>query len=463
MNNRFLRFLQGLFAVLDLLTLNLIISVIFIFLEEYIPVQYHLAYLKFVLMLNISWIVICHFSNVYGEPHISNFEAFSRRSLTTYIYWSGFILVCLFMVHQFKLSRMVVTVILAAMGVMVFINRLVYLLVQQYLRHRHIHTKKVIIVGYNNVSKRLVSYFEEQLMNTEIIGYCENAENVHELTNYPILSSLSGVMAVSRQMQVNEIYCSIAPEQNAAIYPLMRQADRECIHFRLVPDLSYFINIPVHIDYLRDMPVISLRKEALNEVGNRIKKRVFDFLIAALIIVFILSWLVPLISLIILLESGWPVFFLQTRSGRNNKNFTCFKFRTMHNNPESHTRQASRNDERLTRVGRFLRRTNLDELPQFFNVLKGEMSIVGPRPHMLKQTEEYSKLLNKYMIRQFLKPGITGWAQVNGFRGETDTVLKMKQRVEHDIWYLENWTVWLDIRIMLLTIYITLCGDKNAF
>ena len=132
-------------------------------------------------------------------------------------------------------------------------------------------------------------------------------------------------------------------------------------------------------------------------------------------------------------------------------------------NEEANAKQAQRNDERFTRLGKFLRRTNLDEFPQFFNVLKGEMSIVGPRPHMLKHTEDYSKLLRQYMVRQFLKPGITGWAQVNGLRGEIKDDEQLRQRIEHDIWYMENWSLLLDVKIMFLTVFNTIRGDKNAF
>jgi len=132
-------------------------------------------------------------------------------------------------------------------------------------------------------------------------------------------------------------------------------------------------------------------------------------------------------------------------------------------NNDAHLRQAKRNDDRLTRIGKFLRRTNLDEFPQFINVLKGEMSIVGPRPHMLRHTEDYSKILSQYMIRQFLKPGITGWAQVNGLRGEISNEDQLRRRIEHDIWYLENWSLWLDIKVIFLTVFKSIQGDKNAF
>jgi putative colanic acid biosynthesis UDP-glucose lipid carrier transferase len=206
-----------------------------------------------------------------------------------------------------------------------------------------------------------------------------------------------------------------------------------------------------------------LRSEPLDDVGNRLNKRLFDIVVSSLVTILILSWMVPLLGLLIKLESRGPIFFVQKRSGKDNKPFGCLKFRSMRVNADADKVQAVRNDARITRLGRFLRKTNLDEFPQFLNVLMGDMSVVGPRPHMLKHTDDYSKLINQYMVRQFLKPGITGWAQVNGYRGETKTVDQMKARVEYDLWYMENWSVWLDTRIMFLTVYNIFKGEENAF
>jgi putative colanic acid biosynthesis UDP-glucose lipid carrier transferase len=168
-------------------------------------------------------------------------------------------------------------------------------------------------------------------------------------------------------------------------------------------------------------------------------------------------------AILIKLTSRGPVFFAQLRSGRNNKSFYCYKFRTLRVNKEADSTQVTMNDTRITPLGRFLRKTNIDELPQFINVLMGDMSVVGPRPHMLRHTEDYSRLLNEYMVRHFVKPGVTGWAQVHGFRGEIRRKEQLRRRIEHDIWYLENWSLWLDLRIILLTIYVTVRGDKNAY
>jgi len=198
-------------------------------------------------------------------------------------------------------------------------------------------------------------------------------------------------------------------------------------------------------------------------MAGRIKKRLFDIVFSIMVSILLLSWLIPLMAILIKLDSRGPVFFVQLRSGINNRPFLCFKFRSLKLNNESDTKQVTQNDNRFTRLGKFLRKTNLDEMPQFLNVMMGDMSIVGPRPHMLKHTDEYSQLIGEYMVRQFLKPGITGWAQVNGYRGETKQVYLMHKRVEHDLWYMEHWSLWLDIRIIFMTIVNAIKGEKNAF
>ncbi len=463
MNYRFIRFLQLVLASLDLITLNLIVLISQLWLSEYIPVAHFVSYARFWLFLNLAWLLVCWVGNAYNEKYINSFELFSRRTTRIYFGWLGIVMLYLYFFQQFQLSRLFISVTLASMGVMLLINRFIYLMIRHYFRHQEYLVRKVVIIGYNDVAKKLVHYLEEEGMNTEIIGFCEEQKNVHELSNYPIVSGIGGAMSISKQYQVNEIYSTIGPEQDADIYELMMQADQECIRFRIIPDLSFFIKRPVYIDYLKDMPVLSMRTEPLNDVSNRIKKRLFDIVVSLLVIVFILSWLVPIMALLIAIESRGSIFFVQERSGKDNRSFRCYKFRSMRVNKDSNTKQATKNDTRLTRIGKFMRRTNIDEFPQFFNVLKGEMSIVGPRPHMLKHTEDYSKVIGQYMIRQFLTPGITGWAQVNGFRGETKTVMQMQQRVEHDIWYMENWSIWLDVRIMFLTVYNTFRGNKNAF
>jgi putative colanic acid biosynthesis UDP-glucose lipid carrier transferase len=192
-------------------------------------------------------------------------------------------------------------------------------------------------------------------------------------------------------------------------------------------------------------------------------KRSFDIIFSLFFIIFVFSWLFPILAVLIKLESKGPIFFIQLRTGRNNTHFKCYKFRSMRLNNDADKKQATRNDHRITVIGAFLRKTSLDELPQFFNVLIGNMSIVGPRPHMISHTEKYSRLTDQYVVRHSLKPGITGWAQICGLRGEVNNAEAMLKRVDADVWYLKNWSFLLDLKIIFLTFWITLKGDKNAY
>ena len=205
-----------------------------------------------------------------------------------------------------------------------------------------------------------------------------------------------------------------------------------------------------------------LRKEPLEKIGNRLLKKLFDILFSLFVILFVFTWFFPILILMVKLSSKGPAFFRQKRSGEKNISFTCLKFRTMRVNKLSDELQAKKGDPRITKLGAFMRKTNLDELPQFLNVLVGQMSVVGPRPHMLKHTEQYSELINNYLTRHFVKPGITGWAQVKGYRGETKELIDMQKRVEYDIWYIENWKFLLDIKIIWMTVKNMLRGEKNA-
>lgn len=215
------------------------------------------------------------------------------------------------------------------------------------------------------------------------------------------------------------------------------------------------------IESARFFEMFNPQQIPLDNLTLRLQKRAFDVIFSSAVILFIFTWLVPILSIIIKLNSKGPVFFVQQRTGINNKTFNCIKFRTMKVNNEANTKQAVKNDNRITSIGNFLRKYNIDELPQFFNVLMGNMSVVGPRPHMLKHTEQYSALIESYKVRHFVKPGITGWAQVNGYRGLTDELWKMQKRVEYDMEYLEKWNFLWDIKIIVMTL-IGKDAYKNA-
>jgi putative colanic acid biosynthesis UDP-glucose lipid carrier transferase len=320
-----------------------------------------------------------------------------------------------------------------------------------------------LIVGYNHLAKKLAEYLDKDVLGIQLMGYIDDGTHKEVGPDDKLFRNIDDTIKISNQLRVNEIYSTIMPENNHKVYRIMQQADHSLIRFRVVPDFSNLINKPVHLDYIRDLPIFSIRQEPLEDLVNGFIKRTFDILVSGFVTIFILSWLVPLLGLLIKLESPGPIFFVQLRSGKNNRPFRCYKFRSMGINRNMEAMQATRNDKRVTRIGKIIRKTSLDEFPQFLNVLKGEMSIVGPRPHMLKHTKDFATQADDYMIRQYLKPGITGWAQVNGYRGEIRELVHIKKRVEYDLWYLENWSLSLDMRIMFLTVYNVFKGEENAY
>lgn len=463
MNRQFERYLRMSLIVLDLLVLNILYFLIHVLLSKSIPSKDFNSYLEYWILSNVSWLVLSFFLRTYADKIILNFEYFIKRTIQVYFIWIVLMLVYLFFSREFRISRIFIIATIASFGFGLLVNRFLYLGIKKYFKSSHRLIKKVIILGYNPTAKRLANYFEEDGINTQLLGFIEDNKNIQELSHYPVLDDVSNTLQVAKDLDVQEIYSTITPEQNKDIYNLMYQAEKECIRFKIVPNLSIFITREVHIEYFGELPILSLRSEPLDDVGNRLKKRILDTTVSSLVILFVLSWLIPLLGLLIYLESKGPVFFKQLRTGRNKKSFYCLKFRSMKFNSDADVKQATQNDTRITTIGKFIRKTSLDEFPQFINVFKGEMSLVGPRPHMLQHTFDYSKVADDYMIRQFIKPGITGWAQINGYRGEINNPEQIQMRVNKDLWYLENWTLWLDIQILFLTVYYIVKGDKNAY
>ncbi len=463
MNRQFERYLQMTLIILDLLALNLLYILCQVLIIKSLDSTNLKAYLFYWVISNAIWLSLTFFLRNYAEKVILSFETFTKRTIQVYLVWIICIMFYLFFSRELVISRLFIITTMIVFGLGLLANRFIYLGIYKYFRSRDFLLKKVLILGYNDTAKKLAKYFEEDGHNTELMGYIENDENILELSNYPVLAEISNTIQIAKELNVQEIFSTITPEQNRDIYQLMHQSERECIRFKIVPNLSLFITREVHIEYFGDLPILSLRSEPLDDVGNRIKKRSLDIAFSLLVIIFILSWLVPILGLLIFLESGFPIFFKQLRTGKDKKSFYCLKFRSMKFNKDADLKQASKNDSRITKIGRFLRKSSLDEFPQFINVFRGEMSLVGPRPHMEKHTLDYSQIVDEYMIRQFIKPGITGWAQVNGYRGEINNPQQIKMRVNKDLWYLENWTLWLDIQILFLTVYQVFKGDKQAY
>ena len=260
----------------------------------------------------------------------------------------------------------------------------------------------------------------------------------------------------------DEMYVSLSRRDRELVKRISRFCDHRVIRFFYVPVSVESIGLNLKREALDDMEIYTTYENPLQNSINRTVKRVFDIVLSLMFLI-PTAIIFPIIFLIIKIQSPGPILFKQKRTGLDGKTFNCYKFRSMHVNADADKVQATKNDPRKYPFGNFMRKANIDELPQFINVLQGRMSIVGPRPHMLAHTEQYSELIDKYMVRHFVKPGVTGWAQVTGYRGETKELWQMEGRVKRDIWYMEHWSIWLDLRIIWLTFKSMFIHDKNAY
>jgi len=317
--------------------------------------------------------------------------------------------------------------------------------------------RRVIIVGQSKNICQLQEFF------TENPDYGYKLEKVFHFDKNEASENIASCFKFALDRNIDEIYCSLQDLSNSQVSKFVDFTDNNLKLLKFLPDNKEILSRNLVYDYYGYIPIISMRNIPLDKPFNKIVKRVFDIFFSLFIIIGLLSWLTPLLAILIKMESKGPIFFKQKRNGLNYKEFNCYKFRSMRPNEIADLEQVSKNDPRITKIGRFIRKTSIDELPQFFNVILGDMSVVGPRPHMVSHTEMYARSVDKFMVRHFIKPGITGLAQTNGYRGEVETNYDIINRVKYDIFYLENWSLLLDIKIIYLTVYNAIKGDEKAY
>ena len=343
------------------------------------------------------------------------------------------------------------------------------------------NTRMVTLVGSDielvNIYRKLI---DDATLGYKVLGYygddklIETIEKVEreEKTNLSTLKNLErkgsiedllAAMGRHEDLQLgDELYVCLSRMDRDVIKKLSRYCDFKVVRFFYVPISVESIGLNLKRELMDDIEVYTTYEIPLQNMGNRILKRTFDIVFSMFFLI-PTALMFPFIWLIIKIQSPGPIFFKQARTGIDGKTFMMLKFRSMHVNADADKVQATKDDPRKYPFGNFMRKSNIDELPQFLNVLRGDMSFVGPRPHMLAHTEQYSALISKYMVRHFVKPGLTGWAQVTGFRGETKELWQMEGRVKRDIWYMEHWSIWLDIRIIWMTFKTIFVHDENAY
>ncbi|WP_405199951.1 exopolysaccharide biosynthesis polyprenyl glycosylphosphotransferase [Christiangramia sp. LLG6405-1] len=320
---------------------------------------------------------------------------------------------------------------------------------------------KVIILGKDENLVRLERIFSNPEYGYRYLGFFQNKRSKKNHINQ--LGSFEDSFEYIINHEIDEIYCSVGQFNSEELARLRTFADNNLKKLKLIPDTKAIYSSSMEFELFETLPVLNLRKSPMDKNYAKYGKRLFDILVSSIVIVCVLSWLIPLLFVLNLMESKGPVIFKQLRHGEKKKSFWCYKFRSMAVNTEANSHMCTRNDLRVTKIGKIIRKTSIDELPQFLNVFLGNMSIVGPRPHMQLHTEDYERNVDKYLVRHYAKPGITGLAQVRGYRGEIVRKSDIINRTRMDIFYLEKWTPMLDLQIIYRTVVLAIKGDEKAY
>lgn len=464
MSDKYSNYYKILSILLDLFLINLagFIGYFLTYDSIAIPINPHISIIN-IILINFVWFNVTQITRLYNQIFTKEAIPTIRGSLASLIILFVVITLIVLIIPEFGTPTILLLVTFFVFAPLFLSAKVTFLLLRRSRRDKMIPYKDVVIVGGGPVGRDIKTHLEKNRhLGCRVVGYFDD-NSALKIHDSPYLGQVEQCIDYVKQHGIREIYCALPDRAIHKIDVLMRAADREMIRFKLVPDVKDYFKKNVMVQLFGHLPVLSPRAEPLENKVNQIIKRIFDICFSMVVIVFVMSWLIPLMALLIKLDSKGPVFFKQQRSGKNNQLFYCLKFRSMRLNGESDTKQATKNDSRVTKIGAFMRKSSIDEMPQFFNVLIGNMSVVGPRPHPLFLSQEYAEIIDEYMVRHLVLPGITGWAQVNGLRGETKQDGAMKERVKADIWYLENWSLLLDLKIVFLTFWQLIVGQENAF
>lgn len=456
-------FIQWFIGMGDLIVLNLMFFVVYNLLGPAYAGAITPAMREVILLLNF-----CYFFSLYFVPmqlhHAIVFvDKIVQRAFLMITLFIFFFATCLTFLNISDLLATFLIVYYLSTVIMFSLWRVFVRMCLKAYRKKGLNAKQVVIVGAGKNGMEIYKVMKNDLTyGFKIMGFFDdNVALKHILPNY--LGLTNEVESYVLAHDVDEIYYTLPGTQDEKLLRLLNFSEKNMIRFYIVPEFYRNVKKSLVMDVMEYIPLLSVRREPLQAAYNRFLKRSFDIVFSLIVLIFIYPVLYIIAGSLIKLSSKGPVIFKQRRTGLYGHEFECYKFRTMRVNEEADEKQAEKHDPRTTKIGTFLRRTNLDEFPQFFNVLKGDMSVVGPRPHMLKHTELYSAIIDKYMVRHLAKPGLTGWAQVTGYRGETKTLEQMEGRVKRDVWYIENWSFFLDLKIIVVTVINMFRGEKNAY
>lgn len=458
----FFKHLQKIFLIIDYIFINIIFIFGKLYFFEFTETDFKQNFRTQFILLNLSWLVITIITKPYKSLKIResslNFNALAKSFILLVISTA----VYLSLIFSVEINYRNIILYFLLIGFFMTLTRFVLFLYRKKNRvklGRKFYSFNTVLVGENNLSVSLLA--NKYLRRSLGIRGTYNNENKALKNQY--LGDLNKLILDLQNTKISSIiFCD--DNIDVDVYKeIVEIAEQMMIRIYMVPGFKFANLGPNYFDIIHEVPFLKLIREPLSNPNKQLLKRSFDIGFSLLVIIFLLSWLIPVVALIIKIESNESVFFLQKRSGLNNEPFDCIKFRSMKSNKNADLQTAKKNDSRITKFGAFIRKTSIDELPQFINVFMGDMSVVGPRPHMLSQTEMYSKITKKYMTRHIVKPGITGWAQVMGSRGEIFSHRDMEKRIEKDVWYIQNWSFFLDMKIIFLTLYNIVKGDEQAY
>lgn len=455
--------IQWLIGIGDMVVLNLMFLLVYHELDSFYTKAIDNNLREVLLLLNFCYFFSLYFvpiqlhrSIVYLDKIVQ--RAFSVISLLIFLFAT-----CLIFLNVGDVLATFLVVYYVSTIVVFSCWRVFVRMLLKFYRRKGYNFKRVVIVGAGKNGMELYRAMRDDISSGfNILGFFDDNLALKDiLPSY--LGTTDKVEEFAIAKDIDEIYCTLPGTNDEKILRMLNFAEKQMIRFYIVPEFYRNVKKSMVMEFLESVPLLTIRREPLQAFYNWALKRSFDLVFSSVVLCTIFPILYVLIGFLIKRSSPGPIFFKQKRTGLYGHDFECYKFRTMRVNDQADTMQAVKDDPRKTKIGDFLRRTNLDEFPQFINVFKGDMSVVGPRPHMLKHTEQYSALIDKYMVRNLVKPGVTGWAQVTGYRGETKTLEQMEGRVKRDVWYIENWTFFLDLKIIVVTLVNMFRGDKNAY
>lgn len=448
---RYSKYIRPISIVIDLTVI--LVLCLFFFRSLNLNIVYYSLY------QTAGWIIVAYFIKFYEIYRFTTpVEIISKLIRQSVVFLLVVIAFFPFSKEALFSGKVLATFMISSTALITIFKFLLFYYLKKYRIITGSNFRTAVIIGYTPEAIKLKELFETR----NDYGYRFLAFFSDKKSNQNIQGKLADLKPFVINNKVDEIYCSLNEISNEQLKDLVDFADENNKAIKFIPDTKEIFSKNLKINYYEFFPVLSLQKTALHEPSTKAFKRAFDIVFSLLVIFGLMSWLVPLLAILIKLESKGPVFFKQGRPGLDEKEFFCYKFRSMKINTTTE-KEASKNDPRVTKTGKFIRKTSLDEMPQFLNVLLGDMSVVGPRPHLWSQNKSYGNRIQKYMVRHYVKPGITGLAQVKGYRGEIETDEDMINRIKFDVFYIENWSLILDLKIIFQTVVNIFKGEEKAY